>query len=33
MRSVLDDLRAGRLAWSAEELPAFAEGQEPPLDS
>ena len=33
VRSVLDDLRAGRLAWSAEELLAFAEGQEPALDS
>ena len=33
VRPVVDDLRAGRLAWSAEELLAFAEGQEPALDS
>ncbi|MFG2843520.1 PadR family transcriptional regulator [Kitasatospora sp. NPDC048296] len=27
--AVLDDLRAGRLAWSTEQLIAFAQGQEP----
>ncbi|MBC3840878.1 PadR family transcriptional regulator [Streptacidiphilus sp. 4-A2] len=29
VRSVVDDLRTGRLAWSREELLAFAEAQEP----
>ncbi|MEU3460631.1 hypothetical protein ABZ721_11825 [Streptomyces sp. NPDC006733] len=28
VRSVVDDLRAGRLSWSAERLAALADGQE-----
>ena len=30
VRSIVDDLRSGRLTWSASELTAFANAQEPP---
>jgi DNA-binding PadR family transcriptional regulator len=33
VRSVVEDLRAGRLSWSPEGLTAFAEDQEPAADS
>ena len=32
VRSVLDDLRHGRLVWTADELKAFAEGQKNPRE-
>jgi hypothetical protein len=33
LRSVIDDLRSGRLAWSPDELVAIGEAGEPALDT